>query len=203
MAETLRLFVSATTDLESERAIVGRVLADLPVQIRAEIRRTPASGGKYDDIYEAIANCDRVYFLLGQDITAPSGAEWQLAWQLERSLLPLRSRARLTPAAQEFVQNSLINWQTFHSVAHLANIITLDLIRLLDHPTNRYGLTVAELQQLKVLGRRLQQRAAEQADAYVREPGGAEGGGVLLDHLRREPADGVALEEGSVEERVQ
>ncbi|MCB0097003.1 MAG: hypothetical protein KDE46_14845, partial [Caldilineaceae bacterium] len=89
MAETLRIFVSATSDMEAERAIVGRALAELPVKIRAEIRRTPAAGAKYDDLWELIGNVDRVYFLLGRDITAPAGAEWQLALQLERSLLPL------------------------------------------------------------------------------------------------------------------
>jgi hypothetical protein len=195
MAEKLRLFVSATADLEAERAIVGRVLADLPVQVGVEIRRTPVSGAKYDDIYEAIANCDRVYFLLGQDITAPSGAEWHTAWQLERSVLPLRTRARLTPAAREFVFNSLVQWQTFNSSAHLASIITLDLIRILDHPTNRYGLTVAELELLNVYGKRIRQRAEQQAEGMVKEPGGAEGGGVLLDTLRQEPTEGVAVEE--------
>lgn len=195
MAETLRLFVSATADLEAERSIIGRVLADLPVQVGVEIRRTPASGGKYDDIYESIANCDRVYFLLGGDITAPSGAEWHIAWQLERSVLPLRSRARLTPAAREFMFNSLIKWQTFNSAAHLASIVTLDLIRILDHPTNRYGLTVAELELLSLHGERIQQRAVQQAESMIKVPGGAEGGGVLLDPLRQEPNEGVAVED--------
>lgn len=195
MAEILRLFVSATADLESERAIVGRVLAELPVQTGVEIRRTPAAGGKHDDIYEAIANCDRVYFMMGRDITAPFGAEWHLAWQLERSILPLRSRARLTPAAQEFMHNSLVKWTTFNSPAHLAHIITLDLIRILDHPTNRYGLTLAEVELLNTHAQSLRQRAIARADDYVKNPGGAEGGGVLLDPLRSEPADGVPVEE--------
>ncbi len=81
MAEILRIFVSATSEFESERAVIGRALADLPIEIGAEIRRTPVNGATYDDIFEMIANVDRVYFLLGQDITAPSGAEWHLAWQ--------------------------------------------------------------------------------------------------------------------------
>ena len=86
MAEKLRIFVSATSDLESERAVIGRALAELPIEIGVEIRRTPVTGASYDDIFEMIANVDRVYFLMGQDITAPSGAEWQLAWKLERSV---------------------------------------------------------------------------------------------------------------------
>jgi hypothetical protein len=104
MAETLRLFVSATKDLEAERAIIGRAVAELPVKIGIEIRRTPATGAAYEDIYELIANCDRVYFLMGRDITAPSGAEWFIAWKLERSVLPLRLAGLPTPAGQDFVR---------------------------------------------------------------------------------------------------
>ncbi|MBV7335396.1 hypothetical protein KFU94_45585 [Chloroflexi bacterium TSY] len=195
MSETLRIFVSATNDLEGERAVIGRALAELPVHIRAEIRRTPAVGAKHDDIYEQIANCDRVYFLLGQDITAPAGAEWHLALELERSIFPLRSSARLTPAAQQFARNTLAEWTTFRSPASLAQIVMLDLSRMLNHPRNRYGLTLSDLELLGLHGERLKKQAAQRASATVRDPGGAEGGGVLLDNMRNEPVDGVPIDE--------
>ena len=128
MSEKLRLFVSATRDLESERAAIGKAIAELPVQVGVEIRRTPAAGASYDDIFESIANVDRVYFLLGRDITAPSGAEWHLAWQLERSTLPLAAVVRRrSPAAQEFMRNALIQWGTFQNISHLTRLVTLDI----------------------------------------------------------------------------
>jgi hypothetical protein len=191
MAELLRIFVSATNDLEAERAVIGTALAELPIQIGAEVRRTPARGAKYDDIYELIANVDRVYFLMGRDITAPAGAEWHLAWQLERSIAPLRRPGRLTLAAQEFIRTSLVEWQMFREATDLARTVTLDLIRILQHPTNRYGLTVAELELLALRRQKLSATAARVAA----EPGGAEGGGVILDTGRREPVEGVALDE--------
>ena len=91
MSETLRVFVGTTNDLENERAVIGRVLAELPVQIGIEIRRSPTQWATLEEVYERLANVDRVYFLLGKDITAPAGLEWHLAWQLERSILALRS----------------------------------------------------------------------------------------------------------------
>jgi hypothetical protein len=191
MAEILRLFVSATNDLEAERALIGRAVAGLPAQIRMEIRRTPAAGAKYDDIYELIANVDRFYFLMGQDITAPAGAEWHLAWQLERSVLPLQNTAPRSPAAQEFLRAAPIPWQVFHSATELVQLITLDLVRILNHPTNRYGLTVNELELLALHGERVKRSRVQQ----MPEPGGAEGGGILLDDGRREPTEGVALDE--------
>ena len=74
MAEKLRIFVSATHDLEAARGVIGRAVADLPVEIGVEIRRTPVAGAPYDDIFELVANVDRFYFLLGRHITAPAGA---------------------------------------------------------------------------------------------------------------------------------
>jgi hypothetical protein len=198
MAELLRLFISATHDLESARAVVGRTLAALPVQVGVEIRRTPAAGATIESMHELIANVDRFYFLLGEDISAPAGAEWFLAWRLERSILPLRRGSRLTPAAAQFVREAPVQWTRFSSSADLARILTLDVVRLLNHPANRYGLTVSELERLAAHA----ERAQRSPEALLRlagpaygEPGGAEGGGVLLDLGHREPLLGVALDE--------
>lgn len=192
MAERLRIFVSATNDLEAERAIIGRAMASLPVQIGVEIRRTPVDGAKYDDIYELIANVDRFYFLMGSDITAPAGAEWHLAWQLERSVLPLRHSDRLTPAAKEFMHGAMhAGWKPFRNSTELARIVTLDLTRMLNHATNRYGLNLSELELLNLHAERIKRTVVSE----TQDPGGAEGGGVLLDIGHQEPMDGVALDD--------
>lgn len=185
MAEKLRLFVSATSDLEASRAVIGRAVADLPVQIGVEIRRTPVHGGAYDDIFELIANVDRAYFLLGRDITAPAGTEWYLGWKLERSILPLAAAVRRTPAAQEFVRNYPGGWTPFRSRVELARIVTQDLIRILNHPTNRYGLSVNDLELLKLHATRIMKQAPDLRG----DPGGAEGGGVLLDTVHGDEFD--------------
>ena len=192
MAETLRLFVSATNDLEAERAIIGRAVAQLPVQIGIEIRRTPARGADYETIHELIGNVDRVYFLMGQDITAPAGAEWFLACKLERSVLPLRRAGLRTPAAQDFLHLVPIRWTPFQSGEELYRLITLDLIRILQHPKNRYGLSLTELELIHAHGQRINEATGSGRPI---EPGGAEGGGVLLDFAHREPVAGVALDE--------
>lgn len=189
MAETLRLFVSATRDLEDERAVIGRAIARLPVQIGVEIRRTPLLGAPYEDVYELIGNVDRVYFLMGEDITAPAGMEWFIAWKLERSVLPLRRGNRRTPAAQEFMRGIPVKWFTFGNPADLARLITLDLTRILNHPKNRYGLTLTELEQLNLYAKSVEQHGLQ----VTGEAGGAQGGGVLLDIGHREPLDGQLI----------
>jgi hypothetical protein len=190
MAELLRLFVSATQDLERERAVIGRALAQVPVQIGIEIRRTPAAGASFESIHERIANVDRFYFLMGMDISAPAGAEWNLAWRLERPVLLLRRSGRMTPAAEQFVREVIGEWVGFGSGAELAKLVVQDVLRMLHHPANRYGLTVSELERLAVFAAGVE-RAAVVAAAGDAE--GAQGGGVLLDLGHREPLLGTML----------
>lgn len=196
MSEPLRLFVSATNDLDDQRAVIGRALARLPVQLGMEIRRTPATGASWETMHELVANVDRFYFLLGEDITAPAGAEWQLAWMLERRILPLRhlqpsETQRLTPAGEEFLRVATVPWQWFATSADLVRIVSLDAIELLLHPANRFGLKITELEALRGYAAQI-----ARTPLLVRhDPGGAEGGGVLLDDGRREPLLGVALDE--------
>lgn len=177
MAEKLRIFVAATQDLEPMRSVIGKAIAELPVQVEIEIRRSPPLLPTVDEIFERIANCDRVYFLLGNDITAPAGLEWALAWRLERPILPLRHSPKPTPAAQEFQRLSPLPWLDFHTATELARLVSLDVARLLHHPANRYGLTLSELERLEGYIKRLDQVQAE----VEKEPTGAEGGGVLID----------------------
>ena len=128
---------------------------------------------------------------MGRDITAPSGAEWLIAWKLERSVMPLRLAGLPTPAGQDFMRLLPSGWQRFGNGAELARLVTLDLVELLKHPKNRYGLSVTELELLNLHGRRIKGARLKTGG----EPGGAEGGGVLLDEGHREPIMGVALDE--------
>lgn len=184
MSERLRLFVSATADLEAQRGIIGRTLAELPVQIGAEIRRYPPEGTSYETLFELISNVDRVYFLMGGDITAPSGAEWDLALRLERRIRAFRYPTKLTPAAQQFLRTAITqlparSWRTIRSDRDLARFVGLDLIDILLHPANRYGISVAEIEQLRLARQQLE--TAGHDDDAVQQPGGAEDGGIILD----------------------
>lgn len=194
MAEKLRIFVSATKDLEQERALVGRTLAELPVHVGAEIRRTPAEGVDYDTLFELISNVDRIYFLLGRDITAPFGAEWQLAIRLERTIIPYKLEGMRTQAGREFLRIAHAPWKTFQSSRQLGQQIGLDLIDTLLHPENRYGLQLMEVEGLQQSRQKLR-RGLESSTSRPRSgaggavvPGGAEGGGVILD-----PAEAQSL----------
>jgi hypothetical protein len=183
MSQVLRVFVSATTDLEAERAVVGRSVAELPVKIGIEIRRTPPLLPTKDEIISRMDGVDRVYFLMGNDITAPAGFEWHLAWQLQRSVFPLRRTPHPTPSALEFFRLVPVRWHDFRNQAELARAVSLDLARLLHDAENPYGLTVGDMERVAAYVRRLEAKTIEP----VRDPGGAEGGAVLIDTAHRQP----------------
>lgn len=150
MSERFRIYVAATADLEAHRSIVSHLLARLPVQMGAEIRRCPPAGASYDDLFELISNVDRFYFLIGRDITAPAGTEWDLAVQLQRTIIPFRQRNPLTPSGFLFITRALLeiplrNWRFFETPLDLARLVAAELIDTLLHPENRYGLTTGEM----------------------------------------------------------
>ncbi len=202
MAEKLRIFVSATKDLEQERALVGRILAELPLHVGAEIRRSPAEGVDYDTLFELISNVDRIYCMLGRDITAPFGAEWQLAIRLERTIVPYKLEGMRTQAGREFLRIAHAPWKTFQSSTYLGQQIGLDLIDTLLHPENRYGLNMVEVEGLRQSRHNLVQglerliTPPQTLAKGVGEAGGAEGGGVILD-----PAEAQSLIAEELEKR--
>ena len=67
MATRVRLFISAGPDQEPTRELLGRALAEMPVNIGWFIKRTP-------DV-DSVAECHLFALLLGSDIWAPVGLE--------------------------------------------------------------------------------------------------------------------------------
>lgn len=185
MSDVLRVFVGATSDLETERAVIGRSVAELPVKFGIEIRRTPPLLPTFEEIAQRLLDVDRVYFLMGNDITAPAGLEWHLAWRFERSVLALRRSPHPTPAANEFFRLAPAHWHNFRTQAELAKIVSLDLARMLQHPANRFGLTVMDLERVAVYIQNLESKRVE----AVRSADGAGGSAILLDSAHQRPAE--------------
>ena len=98
MRRAVRLYVSASADLEAERDLVGRLVAGLPVTTGWEIGRAALPGREEDEVTVHVApqTCDLYIFMLGQDITAPAGVEWDAAHEVQHLRpLPLETRSQL------------------------------------------------------------------------------------------------------------
>ncbi len=178
MATRVRLFISAGPTEEPARELIGRALAELPVNIGWVIKRTP-------DV-DAVAECHLFVLVLGADIVAPVGLELWWARRTEKPILAYAAGIGRTPAGQGFWQeNALLDWTRFADLPGLHRAFVTDISRfLLAHP-DRYGLTLFEAERLRLwvagLGRTpAATQAQPSADTAFAKATGAGGGGVIL-----------------------
>jgi hypothetical protein len=194
MPDRLQLFVSAGPDLESERDTVGQVVAKLPLSIGWNVKRTPPQGEPLAVTLENIRRAHFFIMILGVDITAPVGAEWDAARRVGLPILAYLKEVTRTPAAMIFVRDSRILWTPFRTHEELARRVEADLAwGLLDRATE-LGLTIADWENLNALLKRSEAAKPTSAEEGAREPAGAEGGGVILAPGRDLPSGGILIE---------
>jgi hypothetical protein len=170
MTTRVRLFVSAGPDQEPARELMGRVLAELPVNVGWLIKRTP-------DV-DAVAESHLFAILLGTDIWAPVGLELWWAQRTEKPVVAYRADVLRTPAAQAFLHDhAMLDWQRFADFQQLRRAFSLDLGRFLVTHAERYGLTLIEAELLREFLTRLDRPAPAAVPTNIR---GAGGGGVIL-----------------------
>jgi len=182
MASQIRLFISGGPDQEPARELLGRALAEFPVNVGWVIKRTP-------DV-DSAAESHLFLMLLGADITAPVGLELYWARRTEKPILAYRADVSRTPAGQVFVQeNAGLDWRRYSELAMLRRYVITDLSRFLLAHAERYGVTMLEAQRLHVHIAALEKAPAVEPGAASAppKPFGASGGGVILAPGKDEP----------------
>ena len=179
MATQVRLFISAAPAEDGARELLGRALAEFPVNVGWIIKRTP-------DI-DSVAECHLFALVLGRDIAAPVGLELWWARRTEKPIMAYAAEGSRTPACQVFLQDNLpLDWRAYGNYAGLRRAFLLDMSRFLLAHSERYGVTVIEVEILRGFISRLEKPAAassarEQADESPLDKAvGAGGGGVIL-----------------------
>ena len=199
MANRVRLFVTAAPDLEPEREAIGKAIAQLPVSLGWEIKRTPRRSEPLPPVLEAVADCDFYVFLLGTDVTAPVGVEWAAALEADKTPLAFLKDVPHTPAAQAFVRlakRSGVRWTPFGDPQELGILVQEALAwRILDR-AEVYRLSPVEWETLSaLLEKQHQEKMGRGPEEGGQEPRGAGGGGVILAPGRDLPPGGVLVEE--------
>ncbi len=194
MPAQVRLFVSAGVDQEPARELLGRALAELPVNVGWVIKRTP-------DV-DAVAESHLFLLLMGADIWAPVGLELWWARRTEKPILAYRGERPCTPAGQVFLQeNADLAWTRCTDLPALRRAVLADLGRFLLAHSDRYGVTVTEVVTLRSLVADLER---PRPPVTALSPGmqaiaagkvtGAAGGGVILAPGKDEPAGARLVE---------
>ncbi|MGC8779644.1 MAG: hypothetical protein ACP5UQ_02155 [Anaerolineae bacterium] len=190
MASQVRLFISAGPDQEPARELLGRALAEFPVNVGWVIKRTP-------DV-DSVAESHLFLLLLGADITAPVGLELYWARRTEKPIFAYRMEVNRTPAGQVFIQENIgLDWRRCRDLAALRRHVMADLSRFLLNNVERYGITVMEVERLHAYIAALEKAAAQSAEEVpAPKPAGAGGGGVILAPGKDEPAGARLIGEG-------
>lgn len=177
MPTQVRLFISAGPNEDPARELLGRALAELPVNVGWVIKRTP-------DV-DAVAECHLFVVVLGADISAPVGLEVWWARRTEKPILAYMSLTNRTPAGQVFAQeNVTLDWTRWADLPALRREFLKDVSRFLLNYPDRYGLSVVEGEVLRGFLAVLEKTPAamphDGAPTPFSKATGAGGGGVIL-----------------------
>jgi hypothetical protein len=148
MPRPIRLFVSSSRDLAPEREIVGRAVAELPVEVGWEIKHTIGPGEDDREALTFVERCHLYLLLLGGDFAAPMGVELLKAQRQIKHILAFRKDVPYSPSARRVLRRSDIPWTTFHTPLGLKRKVTQGLARAILDRGEHFGLHVNELQSL-------------------------------------------------------
>jgi len=175
----VRLFVSAGPAEDGARELLGRALAELPINVGLVIKRTP-------DV-DSVAECHLFAFILGHDIVAPVGLELWWARRTEKPITAYALAGNRTPACQVFYQDNLyLDWRVYTDSSGLRRAFLIDMSRFLLAHRDRYGVTLPEAEVLAGFVTQLEKAATEGSPRVKADEGhfsrarGAGGGGVIL-----------------------
>ena len=195
MTGRLQIFISMGPDLEMEREVLGKVIAELPLSVGWVIKHTPLGGEPGDPAMEAVSACDFYALLVGADITAPMGAELYVARRSGKRIVALLKETSRTPAAYVFVKQLPEEWQRFSEQRELERLFRRSLVdQILERPEG-LGIDVADWEALSVLSTELVDEASpHDEEEAVRPDGGAGGDAVIVSPTRDVPSGGVLIE---------
>jgi hypothetical protein len=197
MTSRLNVFISAGPDLELEREVVGKSIASLPVSVGWTIKHTPLPGEAPDPSMEAVATCDFYALLLGADITAPVGAELDVARRASKRIFAFLSEVSRTPAAYVFCRRLPEEWLRFSGERELRRLFQKTLVdQILERPES-YGMTLVDWEALSALSSELADEAShrEEGDITPRH-GGAGSDAVIVAPGRDLPSGGMLIGRG-------
>ncbi|MEM7034301.1 MAG: hypothetical protein AAF629_32460 [Chloroflexota bacterium] len=184
----ITVYISAASDLITEREILARMVAELPVTLAWRIVQTPISLVDTLDL-DAVQQADFHILVIGSDIRAPVGLELSVA-RYHRRLTHAYLKQGLirTLAGQSFVKDAALEWQPFQSYTGLRFQVQKALIQHLLRFQLEYDLTLIEVEQLQDLQ---SVEAPTEQPAEVKDAGHS---AVILSRERYEPSDGIALD---------
>lgn len=187
--EKLRLYLSSAPDLRFERAVLARAVAEIPTSLGWLIRQTPNEAREPD--LSAVRRADAFILLLGRDIQAPVGLEWNTARRAGARVWAFYNTAtRQTQAAQAFISEveRFTRWQKFSTAAELRYKVLRALVEHLIARREAYALDTAEVERLRSWRGQLKPTPVDDLRAHTHA------NAVIFTTERYEPSSGVLIQ---------
>ena len=149
MENDIVVYISAASDLQHEREILGRIAAEIPIDIGWRIVLSPTGDGLLD--LESIQYADIHFLLLGGDIRAPIGQEWIIARQAGRQPIPyLKNGILRTTAALDFLRyiKTQAVWKPFTTGTDLRHSTLVDITDRILQYALEYRLSLTDIDNL-------------------------------------------------------
>ncbi len=197
MADQILLYISAAPDLESERDILTRAVAEIPTDLAWRITLSPRRNEAIQ--IEALLHADVHLLLLGEDIRAPVGHEWIMARRAGKHPQPfLKDEIQRTSAGQNFIRfvETSTSWEHFRDPLDLRQKVLLLLSSYIIQQAISFALSQNEVDRLQSWRRELEDGATP-VNAAV---GGAGESSLILSRERFVPSGGVLLQNDEKEE---
>lgn len=195
MPDRILIYISAASDLKDEREALGRLISETPTSLGWRVAQTPLDGGEPD--LDAVAAADIHILLLGSDVRAPVGLEWQVARRAGHAPALFSKRDVLRTQAGEAFARELsrhAEWRAFANLFDLRRQVSALLVDHIVESAARYAVLPDEIARLRAWQKaqaRAKPDAARTADEQAgRGRGGAGAGGVILSAERFTPSQG-------------
>ena len=192
MTDPFLLYISASADLKTERELLGKSIAEIPVDLGWRITLSPSKNEPLD--LEIISRADCHILILGSDIRAPIGFEYWQALQFGRKPVTcLKSKLNRTPAANEFIRFVRVysQWQMFTGGKELKQLVLPPIIDRILGEALAFNLTPVEIANLEQWRTDL----VGASDAAEEDLGGGTGeSSVILSVDRFTPSDGILID---------
>lgn len=191
MVDEVVLYISAARELEYERDLLGRAVAEIPATLGWRIEQTP-SGDKPPDL-GAVASAHLHLILLGGDIRAPVGLELLIARRAgNQPLFFMKKDIVRTPAAQAFLREvaKRDTWRLFKNNSDLRYQVLNSLAKHILDNALRYALRPVEHENLQAWYDEIK----ENKPVEIKQTrGGAGESGVIISPERYLPSKGILI----------
>ena len=181
------IYISAASDLMTEREALALMIAKLPVSLAWRVVQTPLGEEQLETTL--LSTADLHLLIMGGDIRAPVGLELYTVREAGRPTVAfLKQGLARTTAGEIFTRQANVAWQPFLKAADLSRLVQRVLVEHLLRQALTYLLSPTEVEQLERL---LTTAAVPDQDNSP----GAEAGrsAIILSRDRYTPSEGVIV----------